>query len=256
MPEELPTIEVPGGRVEYDDAPGADPPLLLLHEGLGSVGLWRGLHHELAKATGRRAVAFSRHGHGFSDPPPAKRDPGFLHHEAAVVVPAVCAALGLDRPVVIGHSDGASIGLLFAAAADPTALVVIAPHIFAEQTGLAGVAAAGEAFERGGLRAKMARHHRDPDVTFHNWYDVWTDDEFRHFDLRPQLVGITCPVLAVQGTSDPYGTVAHVEGIRDAAVHAEVELLVLTGGHAPHQEHAADVRAAVVRHVEDARSRR
>jgi pimeloyl-ACP methyl ester carboxylesterase len=253
MPDALPTIEVPGGRVEYDDVPGSEPPLLFLHEGLGSVGLWRGLHHEVAKATGRRAVAFSRHGHGFSDPPPAPRDARFLHHEAAVVVPAVCAALEIEAPVVIGHSDGASIGLLYAAAAEVTALVVIAPHIFAEEIGLAGIAAAGEAYEHGGLREKMARHHRDPDVTFHNWFDVWTDADFAHFDLRPQLVGITCPVLAVQGTSDPYGTVAHIDGIREAAVHADVELMVLTGGHAPHQEHAAGVLKAIVRHVEDAR---
>lgn len=248
---ELPTVEVPGGRVEYDDVPGSADraPLLFLHEGLGSVGLWRGFHRRVAAATGRRAVAYSRLGHGFSDPPPARRTPRFMHEEAAAVVPALCTALGLHRPVLVGHSDGASIALLHAAAAPVRGLVVLAPHVFVEELGLDGVQAARRAYTGTDLRERMARRHRDPDTTFWNWNDVWLDDAFRDWDLRPELATITCPVLGIQGTADPYGTVAHVEAVRDTAA-GPVELLVLDGGgHAPHLERPEQVERAVVAFV-------
>lgn len=241
------TVAVPGGRVEYLDVPG-DPglaPLLFLHEGLGSVGLWRGFPGRVAAATGRRVVAFSRLGHGRSDPPPAPRGPRFMHEEAATVLPALGAALGLDRPVLVGHSDGGSIALLYAAAAPVTGLVVIAPHVFVEEPGLREIAAAGRRYRDGDLRTRMARHHHDPDVTFRNWNQVWLDPAFRDWDLRSELSAITCPVLAVQGTADPYGSPAHVTAIRDAAA-GPVQLLLLDGGHAPHLEHADAVTEAVV----------
>jgi pimeloyl-ACP methyl ester carboxylesterase len=247
----LPTVEVPGGRVEYVDVPG-DPdraPLLFLHEGLGSVGLWRGFPERVAAATGCRAVAYSRLGHGWSDPPPVPRTAGFMQDEADEVVPALCAALDLDRPVLVGHSDGGSIALLHAASADVRGLVVMAPHVFVEPVGLDGVEAARRAFTEGDLRARMARRHRDPDVTFHGWNDVWLSAEFRDWDIRDRLPGITCPVLGVQGTDDPYGTVAHVEAVRDLA-RGPVELLVLDCGHAPHLERPAETTAAVVRCVQ------
>ncbi len=234
---DLRTVAVPGGHVEYDDVPG-DPglaPLLFLHEGLGSVALWRGFHHRVAEATGRRAVAWSRLGHGFSDPPPVPRTARFMHHEADVVVPALRAALDLDDPVLVGHSDGASIALIHAAHTEVSGLAVLAPHVFVEEFGLGGVRAARTAYDEGDLRARMARRHRDPDAAFRNWNDVWLSDGFRAWDLRPELPGITCPVLAVQGTEDPYGTVAHVRAVRDG-VTGPVRLLVLDCGHAPHLE--------------------
>lgn len=241
MPD-LPSVELPGGRIEYDDVPadtahGELAPLLFLHEGLGSVGLWRGFHQRIAAATGRRTLAYSRFGHGYSDLPREKHTPRFMHDEAATVVPALCSALRLERPVLVGHSDGASIALLRAAAArsDATGVVVLAPHAFVEDVGLVGVEQARRAYTEGDLRTRMARHHRDPDVTFWNWNDVWLDDAFRDWDIRPELSAITCPVLAIQGTADPYGTVAHVEAVRDTAI-GPVELLVLDCGHAPHLE--------------------
>jgi pimeloyl-ACP methyl ester carboxylesterase len=244
----LPTVAVPGGHVEYEDVPG-DPalaPLLFLHEGLGSVALWRGFHERIAAATGRRAVAYSRLGHGFSDLPVAKRAHTFMHEEAADVVPALCAALDLVEPVLVGHSDGASIALIHAATHPVRGVVVLAPHVFVEEVGLGGVAAARDAFAEGDLRTRMARRHRDADVTFRNWNDVWLSEEFRSFDLRPLLPGITVPVLAVQGTDDPYGTVAHVSAVHDAAA-GEVDLLVLGCGHAPHLEEPERVQEALVR---------
>jgi pimeloyl-ACP methyl ester carboxylesterase len=243
---ELPLLGVPGGRVEYDDVPG-DPalaPLLFLHEGLGSVGLWRGFHRRIAAATGRRAVAYSRLGHGFSDLPAEKLTPRFMHEEAAEVVPAIRAALGLERPVLVGHSDGASIALLVAAATDVRGLVVLAPHVFVEQMGQVGIAEARTAFVEGDLRSRMARHHRDPDVTFWNWNEVWLSEEFQDWDIQAELRGIRSPVLAVQGTADRYGSMVHVEAVRDRA-SAPVELLVLDCGHSPHLEEPARTDEAV-----------
>jgi pimeloyl-ACP methyl ester carboxylesterase len=242
------TVRIPGGRLEYQDLPG-DPvraPLLFLHEGLGSVGLWRGFPERIGTATGRRAVAYSRLGHGWSDAPLAPRTPRFMHEEAATVVPALRARLGLDRPVLIGHSDGASIALLHAATADVRALVVLAPHVFVEELGLREIAIARDRYEHGDLRSRMARHHRDPDAAFRNWNDVWLDPAFRSWDLRPELPAISCPILAVQGTADPYGSTAHVEAIRDSAT-GPVELLLLDGGHTPHLEHPDEVTAALTR---------
>lgn len=245
---ELPLVAVPGGRVEYLDVPG-DPalaPLLFLHEGLGSVLLWRGWPEAVAAATGRRAVAYSRLGHGLSDPPPTPRTVGFMHEEAAVVVPALRAALGLGAPVLVGHSDGGSIALVHAATHPVSGVVVLAPHVVAEPEGLVAIAAARDAFRDGDLAARMARHHRDARVTFHNWNDVWLSAEFRAWDLRPLLPGITAPVLAIQGTADPYGTVLHVHAVRDGT-SGPVELLVLDCAHAPHLEAPEPVTAAVVR---------
>lgn len=243
---ELPLVAVPGGRVEHLDVPGADPPLLFLHEGLGSVRLWRGWPERVAAATGRRVVAYSRLGHGFSDLPPAPRAVDFMHREAAEVVPALRAALGLVDPVLVGHSDGGSIALVHAATHAVSSVVVLAPHVIAEDGGLVAIAAARDAFRDGDLAARMARHHRDPSVTFRNWNDVWLSAEFRSWDLRPLLAGITAPVLAIQGTADPYGTMLHVEAVRDGS-SGPVELLVLDCAHAPHLEAADPVTAAVVR---------
>ena len=243
----LPTVAVPGGHVEYEDVPGdpARAPLLFLHEGLGSVALWRGFHQRIAAATGRRAVAYSRLGHGFSDLPVAPRTQQFLHQEAAHVVPALRAALDLDDPVLVGHSDGGSIALIHAATHPVPGVVVLAPHVFVEEVGLEGIVAARQAFDGGDLRARMARHHRDADITFRSWNDVWLSDAFRSFDLRPLLPMITAPVLGVQGTGDPYGTEVHVEAVRAAV--ATVDLLILDAGHAPHLERPATVEAEVTR---------
>ncbi|OLT14514.1 alpha/beta hydrolase [Pseudonocardia sp. CNS-139] len=244
MPD-LPLVEVPGGRVEYDDVPG-DPalaPLLFLHHGLGSVRLWRRFHQRVAAATGRRAVAYSRLGHGFSEPPPRERTARFLHEEAAGVVPAFCAALGLERPVLVGHSDGGSIALLVASASDVRGLVVLAPHVFVEEHGLRGIAATRAAYADG-LAARMARHHRDADLTFRSWNDVWLSPEFRGWDIRAELAGIHCPVLAVQGSADEFGTLAHVEAVRDRAA-GPVELLVLDCGHEPFTEEPEATERAV-----------
>ncbi|MFC5994067.1 alpha/beta fold hydrolase [Pseudonocardia hispaniensis] len=245
----LPMLQLNGARYEYEDIPAASggdtlAPLLFLHEGLGSVGLWRGFHRRIAAATGRRAVAYSRLGHGYSDLPPTKRTPSFMHEEAVGVVPALAAALGLVEPVLVGHSDGASIALLVAAAQPVRGLVTLAPHVFVEPHGLDGIVATRTAYLEGDLRTRMTRHHRDPDVTFWNWNDVWLDPQFRNWDITAELAGIRCPVLGVQGEADQYGSMVHVEAVHERAL-GPVTLLALSCGHSPHLERPEETDRAV-----------
>jgi pimeloyl-ACP methyl ester carboxylesterase len=239
-------VAVPGGRVEVEDVPG-DPeraPLLFVHGGVGSLGLWRGFHRQVAEATGRRAVAYSRLGHGFSDPLPARPTARFMHAEATTGVPALREALGLDRPVLVGHSDGSSIALMHAARYPVSGVVALAPHVFVEELTLRGVTAAVDDFTDGDLRERLARHHRDPDAAFHAWSDVWQSDAFRGWDVRQELPAITCPILAVQGTADAFGSTAHVEAVCDKA-QGPVELLLLDCDHYPHIEQPDEVLAAI-----------
>ena len=172
----------PGGmtqlidRLELLDIPGTDPAApvtVLLHEGLGSVKLWRGFPQALANATHSRTIAFSRYGHGQSDPPPRPRTPEFMHEEALEVLPALLGELEIERPVLVGHSDGGSIALIHAAQHPVQAVVAIAPHVFVEPMCLAEIRKAKDAYTDGGLRERMARHHRDPDAAFYGWNDVW-----------------------------------------------------------------------------------
>src|SRR5947209_12961909 len=190
-------MRLPGGSLEVLGIPGADsgaPTLILLHEGLGSVGLWRGFPAALAEATGARTIVFSRYGHGQSDPPPRPRTPRFMHEEARGVLPAVLAALGVADPILVGHSDGASIALIHAAEQPVRAVVAMAPHVFVEDAGLEEIRRARVAYESEGLRERMARHHRDPDAAFYGWNDVWLDPEFRRWDITDSVARIGCPL--------------------------------------------------------------
>lgn len=248
MPATTPTLlELDGLRIEYDDVPG-DPqraPLLFLHEGLGSVGLWRGFHRRIAQESGRRTVAYSRLGHGRSDRPAAPRTPSFMADEAATVVPALCARLALDAPVLVGHSDGGTIALLAAAGLPVTGVVVLAPHVLVEEFALTAIRSARAAFESGDLRARMARHHDDPDAAFRGWNDMWLDPAFRGWDVRDRLGGITAPVLGIQGDEDPYGSAVHVRAVAERAA-GPVTLTGLSCGHSPHLERPDDTAAAII----------
>jgi pimeloyl-ACP methyl ester carboxylesterase len=242
-------VEVPGGRLEVLDLPGdpGAPPLVLLHEGLGSVGLWRGFPAELQRATGLRTVAFSRFGHGRSDPPPRPRTTAFMHEEAREVLPAVLGSLGIERPILVGHSDGGSIALIYGAEHDVTALALLAPHVFVEDVCVAAIADVDAGFEDG-LRARMARHHDDPVVTFRGWADVWLDPDFRRWNLEPLLPSITAPTLLIQGRDDEYGTLAQIDAVA-AGVSAPATKLVVSGGHTPHLEQPDAVLRAIVEFV-------
>jgi pimeloyl-ACP methyl ester carboxylesterase len=243
-------LPVRGSELELLDIPGrrAEGGLVLLHEGLGSVGLWRGFPERLAAATGLRTVAFSRHGHGQSDPPPVPRTPAFMHEEALAVLPEVLDQLGIAAPVLVGHSDGASIALIYAArhSSSVRAVAAIAPHVFVEEVGLAEIRRIREAYLAGELRERMARHHRDPDAAFHGWNDVWLDPGFVAWNLTDEIRSIACPLLLIQGTEDAYGTMAQLDAIEHAATGAAaVQRVELRCGHSPPVERPAETVEAI-----------
>jgi pimeloyl-ACP methyl ester carboxylesterase len=224
---------------------------VFLHEGLGSLDLWRSFPDDLRLATGEPAmVVYSRHGYGRSDPVPEPRAVTYMHDEADDVLPALLAHLGWQRPLLVGHSDGASIALLYAGAGHPVAgLALLAPHVFVEACSIDGIAAARDDYERTDLPSRMARHHVDAGATFRGWNDVWLSDAFRSWDITDRLAAVTAPVLLVQGTEDRYGSLAQLDAI-ERGVSGPVTRLVLPGvGHAPHLEAPAETLAAVTAFV-------
>jgi pimeloyl-ACP methyl ester carboxylesterase len=238
-------VEVGSRRIEVLDLPGdaERAPLVLLHEGLGSIDLWRCLPHDLHKASGRRVVAFSRFGHGRSDPPAKPRTPVFFHDEALRVLPGLRERLELSEPVLVGHSDGASIALIHAAHHPVDRLVLLAPHVFVEPITVEAIRETRATYADGSLRARMARYHDDPDAAFWGWCDVWLDPAFLGWNLEAEAGRVTAPMLLIQGADDPYGTLEQVDRIE--AVVPSARRLILPGGHSPHLEHRTEVVAAV-----------
>ena len=180
-------LAVAGRRLEAVELAG-DPelrPLVLLHEGLGSVRLWRAFPQALQAATGRRVIAFSRFGHGRSEPPPRPRTPAFFHEEALEVLPDVLAQLDAQQPLLVGHSDGGSIALIHAGRHPVAGIALLAPHVIVEEITVAAIREARIAFDEGALRDRMARHHDDVDAAFNGWCDVWLDPDFRNWSLEP-----------------------------------------------------------------------
>jgi pimeloyl-ACP methyl ester carboxylesterase len=243
--DQLACLTVGGRGLEYAEIPGEGPSLLLLHEGLGSARLWRDFPAELAAATGLRTLAFSRFGHGGSDPPARPRTPSFMHEEARVVLPDVRAQLDLHEVILVGHSDGASIALIHAAEHPVCAVVAIAPHVFVEEMCLAEIRAARRRYTKG-LRERLIRHHQDPDAAFYGWNDVWLHPDFPKWDVRPLLPQVVAPLLLIQGEQDRYGTMAQLDEI-EAAVRSPVERVHLNCGHAPHLEASRETLHAISR---------
>ncbi|HKM64337.1 MAG TPA: alpha/beta hydrolase [Acidisphaera sp.] len=214
--------------------------LVLLHEGLGCVALWRDTPRRLADATGLRVFAYSRAGYGQSDTTPLPRPLDYMTREALDVLPRVLDAAGIDDCVLVGHSDGASIAAINAGGMQDFrvhGIVLIAPHFFTEPAGLAEIARAKVAYETNELRNRMSRYHRDVDAAFRGWNGAWLDPRFpTTFDLVEHIAYIRVPILAIQGAADPYGTPAQVDIIAREA-YCPVETRVLPGvGHAPHLE--------------------
>ena len=225
------------------------PTLVLLHEGLGSVALWRDFPARLAAATGLGVFAFSRFGYGASDLAPLPRPMTYMHEEALAVLPCVLDLAGVRRCVLVGHSDGASIAIIYGGEVQDErvrGLVLIAPHLFVEDVAVASIAAIRDAYEADGLRERLGRYHRDVDCAFRGWNDAWLDPRFRvEFDLAGSMARVAVPVLVVQGVDDPYGTAAQVRACERGAA-GPVEVLMAEGAlHAPHLEAADSVLAAV-----------
>jgi pimeloyl-ACP methyl ester carboxylesterase len=217
---------------------------VLLHEGLGSARLWRGFPAALKAATGRRVVAFSRHGHGGSEPPRRRRTPAFFHEEALEVLPEVLSRLEVTEPILVGHSDGGSIALIHAGRHPVTALALLAPHVVVEDVTVDAIRATRRRYLDGDLRARMTRHHDDVDAAFWGWCDVWLDPEFRTWSLERDAERVTAPTLLIQGRDDPYGTLDQLDRIQ-ARVRGPVQRLVVPGGHSPHLEAGDEVVAAI-----------
>ncbi|MBQ1657085.1 MAG: alpha/beta hydrolase [Rhodocyclaceae bacterium] len=225
------------------------PPLVLLHEGLGSVQTWRGFPAWLAAQTGCDVIVYSRPGYGHSGPMPLPRTKQYLHVEATEVLPAFVQSLDLPRPpVLFGHSDGGSIVLLAAALADmPLAgVVTMAPHVLVEEATMAGIRRAGERWKQGDeFRLRLGRYHADVDTVFHTWHDTWLADWFRDWNIVQDLAKITVPVLAIQGEDDEYATMQQMDLI-EAHCGADVKVVKLPHcGHWPQREQPDALLAAV-----------
>lgn len=248
------TIQVNGAALEIQrlaEPPGRRAsPIVFLHEGLGSVGMWRDWPQSVCAAAGRGGVVYSRRGYGASDPVPDVRGtgrlgPDYMHREALEVLPQLLAALGIERPVLLGHSDGGSIALLYAAHFPVAACVVMAPHVIVEDKSVQSIEEAREAFQAGPLRERLARYHQDVDVAFWQWNDIWLDPAFRAFDIRVDCRRIEAPVLAIQGEDDPYGTLRQIDEI--APTRGIFERLVLARcGHSPQRDQPDLTREAIV----------
>ncbi len=227
------------------------PTLVLLHEGLGSVSMWRDFPARLAAATGCRTLVYSRYGYGQSDILEEAFKPDFMHREARQALPELLARLKIDKPLLVGHSDGASIALLHASDGPHAVagLVAMAPHCFVEDISIRSIEAARLAFESTDLPVKLAKHHRDARRTFYGWNDIWLHPDFRSWNIEDCLQKIRCPILAIQGEDDEYGTMAQIEAVaRQAIASPAVELLKLADcRHSPHRDQTLAVIEAIGR---------
>ncbi len=247
-------ITVQGRRLEVQRIAGSSaqaPELVFLHEGLGSVSLWRTFPAQVAAATGCPVTVYSRYGSGESDVLGEARAVRFMHDEALQSLPEVLAQLEIENPILVGHSDGGSIALIFAGSSQTQAsggvrgLVLLAPHVFVEDLSVASIAEAKVRFETTDLPEKLARHHRDAAKTFWGWNDIWLHPEFRSWNIEEYLSRITCPILAIQGRDDEYGTMAQVQAIGRQA-GGPVEIMELAEcGHSPHRDQTQAVLEAI-----------
>jgi pimeloyl-ACP methyl ester carboxylesterase len=235
-------LELGAMRLEYrmiGPRPEAAPTIVMLHEGLGCVGLWGAFPEQLASATGAGVFVYSRAGYGQSSPVTLPRPLTFMHEEARDVLPHVLDAIGFQRGLLLGHSDGASIAAIYAGSVQDhrvRGLILIAPHFFTEDMGIAEIAKAKEAYAATDLRQKLARWHADVDNAFVGWNEAWLDPAFRQWDITEQLAYIRVPVLIVQGDNDQYGTVRQIAVAQDEC-YCPVDVALLPGvRHAPHRE--------------------
>ena len=240
-------------RIEYQWVGQGKATCVFLHEGLGSRSMWRDFPARLCEALGMRGLVYSRPAYGKSTPRAAgeRWNTDFMHRQAHEVLPALLDALGVRDPVwLYGHSDGGSIALLFAARfpGRVAGLIVAAPHIFVEDLSVSSIEQTRLAYLETDLRDKLARHHDDVDSAFWGWNDIWLDPAFRHWDLRPLLPQLHCPVLAAQGEDDEYGTMEQIEGIHRYAPQTAL-LKLARCGHSPHRDQPEALTQAAVRHI-------
>lgn len=242
-------ITLPQGRLEVRMIPGdalGPPPVVLLHEGLGCVTLWRDFPDKLAQRLKTRVIAYSRFGYGQSDGLRGPRSPRFMHEEALVVLPALLDALGIERPLLVGHSDGASIALIHAASAgrEVAGVVMMAPHVMVEPITVKSIAQIAESYERSDLRARLAAYHANVDDAFLGWSRIWLSPQFQTWSLGKEVASLRVSSLAIQGEDDEYGTLAQLDALAAAPVPPE-RLVLAKCRHSPHRDREAEVLAAI-----------
>lgn len=222
-------------------------PLVFLHEGLGSVAMWRDFPAEVAAAADRRALVYSRYGYGQSDVLEEPFNTGYMHDEGTIALPELLDGVGFDKPILIGHSDGASIALLHAGLSgrEVSGLVLLAPHVFVEKVSVTSIAAIGEQFARSDMAAKLGRYHKDPVRTFRGWHDIWLHPAFRDWNIEGCLPMIDCPVMVIQGEDDEYGTAEQIFAIEKAVSGPCSTVLLPNCGHSPHRDQRCAVLSAI-----------
>jgi pimeloyl-ACP methyl ester carboxylesterase len=245
-------VTVDGKRLETLRYPprGNTRTIVMLHEGLGSVSMWKDFPGQLVKSTGCGVLVYSRYGHGKSERLAEKRSDDFMRHEAQAVLPELLERCEIEAPILLGHSDGGSISIIYAATAPqkPAALVLEAPHVFVEDLSVSSISKIRAAYETTELRQKLARYHDHVDETFWGWNDIWLDSRFRSWNIEESLNAIRCPVLVIQGENDEYGTLAQVEAIK-ARLPSTETLVFPECGHSPHRDQPARTLAAISRFV-------
>ena len=248
-------VRAGGHQLEYVDHQAHQlnrPTLVFLHEGLGSVAMWRDFPARVAQASGCRTLVYSRYGYGQSDLLAAPFATNYMHQEAQQTLPELLAALAVEKPVLVGHSDGGSIALIHAGSVGVSSglagVILMAPHCFVEEVSISSIEAAKATALNTDLLKKLAKYHRDAAKTFWGWNDIWLHPDFRAWNIEAYLPAIRCPILAIQGEDDEYGTFAQLEAIRTQAVNAPlVDLLKLADcRHSAHKDQPEAVIRAVV----------
>ena len=251
----MPFVDISSHRIEYEriEARGSGrPELVFLHEGLGSIAMWRDFPERVARETRCDAIVYSRYGYGNSDPLAERRGARYMHDEALVALPRLLDHLGVERPILIGHSDGASIALIHAGAGKwpVRGLVLMAPHVFVEEVTVTSIAAAKVTFETTDLATKLGRYHDDAVSTFWGWNDIWLHPDFRYWNIEEYLPGITSPVLLIQGEDDQYGTKAQVDAIAGQVAGPAEVLMLPRCAHSPHVDQREATVGAIAEFVE------
>ncbi len=228
------------------------PVVVFLHEGLGSIALWKDFPEKFCQANGFTGLIFSRYGYGLSTPRPAdeKWSSNFMHEQAHQVLPVFFSQLRITKPWLFGHSDGASIALLYASrfSQELSGIIVAAPHIFVENITIESIQTARQIYLTQGLRDKLSRYHADVDSAFWGWNDIWLDPSFRAWNIESELATISCPVLAIQGEDDEYGTLEQVYGIQKKVPATQIAVIPHCG-HSPHRDQSEAISQAAAQFI-------
>jgi pimeloyl-ACP methyl ester carboxylesterase len=249
----LATTSIAGREIHYErfGAEFGGRTLVFLHEGLGSVELWRDFPGTVSSSTHHPAIAYSRYGNGWSSPLTEPRRPEYMHEEALETLPVLIEELVGGAPILVGHSDGASIAIIYAGASyhPVDGLVLIAPHVFVEPETVRSISAMRDRFPESDMAEKMSKYHTDPGATFCGWADIWLSPAFRTWNIEEYLPEVHCPVLVIQGETDEYGTIEQLNAIERGTGLAPQRLVVPGAGHSPHLSHPDLVTDAVVKFI-------